>query len=278
MHAFLLAVIEPSGRSDGPVRGPLGSQPSSTETSRHMKRLLMPRSSAKGVPPASVLSTSAEPGPSRRLSVGRCKTPSGAHAGGMVGDSLDGITDPPRMSSAFSAPPCTSSDQGAPVGSAWGNPVRLRRTHSASKVLAVHLSVAVVAALLTLLILWDAFQTIVLSRRVVRRFTPTRAFYRLLWTPWRAVARRLPEGNLRESVLTVFGPLSLLLLIASWALGLIVSFALLHWGLGSQLLDAHGASGFGVDLYMSGTTFVTLGLGDVTPSTSVARLLTVLES
>src|SRR5262249_5179799 len=124
----------------------------------------------------------------------------------------------------------------------------------------VHLSVAVVAALLTLFILWDAFQTIVLSRRVVRRFTPTRAFYRLLWTPWRAVARRLPEGNRRESVLTVFGPISLLLLIALWALGLIVSFALLHWGLGSQLLDAHGTSGFGVDLYMSGTTFVTLGL------------------
>jgi hypothetical protein len=79
-------------------------------------------------------------------------------------------------------------------------------------------------------------------------------------------------------MLTVFGPLSLLLLIALWALGLIVSFALLHWGLGSQLQAPHGASGFGVDLYMSGTTFVTLGLGDVTPSTSVARLLTVLES
>src|SRR5262249_56055665 len=96
-------------------------------------------------------------------------------------------------------------DQGAPLGSAWGNPVRLRRTHSASKVLAVHLSVAVVAALLTLLILWDAFQTIVLSRRVVRRFTPTRAFYRLLWTPWPAVASRLPGGNLQERCRSAFG-------------------------------------------------------------------------
>src|SRR5215470_1499831 len=127
----------------------------------------------------------------------------------------------------------------------------------------------VIAVLLILLTLWDAFQTIILSRRVVRRFRPTRAFYRLLWTPWRAVARRLPEGNRRENLLTVFGPLSLLLLIGLWALGLIVSFALLHWGLGSQLQDTHGGSGFGVDLYMSGTTFVTLGLGDVTPRTSV---------
>jgi hypothetical protein len=164
------------------------------------------------------------------------------------------------------------------AGLRLGTPVRLRRMHAASKVLTVRLSVAVVAALLTLFILWDAFQTMILSRRVTRRFRPTRAFYRLLWTPWRAVARRLPEGNWREDVLTVFGPLSLLMLITLWALGLIVSFALLHWGLGSQLRDAYGASGFGMDLYMSGTTFVTLGLGDVTPSTPLARLLTVLES
>ena len=142
----------------------------------------------------------------------------------------------------------------------------------------MRMSAAVVAALLILVILWDAFQTIVLSRRVVRRFRLTRAFYRLLWTPWRAAARRLPEGDRRENVLTVFGPLSLILLIVLWALGLVVSFALLHWGLGSQLLGPQDGSGFGVDLYMSGTTFFTLGLGDVTPTTTVARLLTVLES
>jgi hypothetical protein len=137
---------------------------------------------------------------------------------------------------------------------------------------------AIVAALLILVILWDAFQTIILSRRVVRRFRLTRAFYRLLWTPWRAGARRLPEGNPRENLLTVFGPFSLILLIALWALGLVVSFALLHWGLGSQLRDRDGTSAFAADLYMSGTTFFTLGLGDVTPSTPLARALTVLES
>jgi len=42
--------------------------------------------------------------------------------------------------------------------------------------------------------------------------------------------------------------------------------------------DASGASGFGVDLYVSGTTFFTLGLGDVTPRTALARVLTVVES
>src|SRR5437879_4490145 len=142
----------------------------------------------------------------------------------------------------------------------------------------MHPWAAAVAGLLILIILWDAFQTIVLSRRVSRKFRPTRAFYRLLWTPWRAAAKRVRQGNRRENLLTVFGPLSLILLIALWALGLIVSFGLLHWGLGSQVTAPDGLSGFGVDLYMSGTTFFTLGLGDVTPRTTLARGLTVLES
>ena len=35
---------------------------------------------------------------------------------------------------------------------------------------------------------------------------------------------------------------------------------------------------FATDLYMSGTTFFTLGLGDVSPGTPVARLVTVVEA
>jgi nitrate reductase NapE component len=132
--------------------------------------------------------------------------------------------------------------------------------------------------LLILFILWDAFETMVLPRRVSRRFRITRYFYRLLWTPWRAAALRMPSGKQRENVLTVFGPLSLILLFAFWALGLVVSFGLLHWGLGTQLAGPTGLTGLGEDLYMSGTTFFTLGIGDVTPRTALARALTVLES
>ena len=134
------------------------------------------------------------------------------------------------------------------------------------------------ATILIVVILWDAFQTIVLSRRVSRKLRPTRIFYRLLWTPWRAAAKRIPQVNRKENLLVVFGPLSLILLIGLWAVGLIVSFALLHWGLGSQVAGADGQMGFGVDLYMSGTTFFTLGLGDIIPRTTLARVLTVVES
>src|SRR5438552_17345143 len=112
----------------------------------------------------------------------------------------------------------------------------------------MHPWAAAVGSLLTLVILWDAFQTIILSRRVSRKFRPTRAFYRLLWTPWRAAAKRVPRGNRRENVLTAFGPLSLILLIPLWALGLIVSFELLPRVLGSRRTDPAGPPGFRVAL------------------------------
>src|SRR5262245_59816820 len=140
-----------------------------------------------------------------------------------------------------------------PTQSGWPF-TRTERVAANSDPRAMHPWATAGGALLALMILWDAFQTIILSRRVSRRFRPTRAFYRLLWAPCRAAATKLPPGNRRENVLMVFGPLSLLFLIAVWAYGLIMSFGLLHWGLGSHVTGGDGVSGFGVDVYMSGTT------------------------
>ena len=134
-----------------------------------------------------------------------------------------------------------------------------------------------VGVLIILIVLWDAFETTVLPRRVSRRFRLTRIFYRTTWIPFRAVARGFRAGNPRENFLSVFGPLSLILLLATWAFGLIVGFALLHWGLGSRVTILPGISGFREDLYLSGTTFFTLGLGDVAPTSGASRVLTVVE-
>jgi len=132
------------------------------------------------------------------------------------------------------------------------------------------------AALLAV-VLWDAFETIILPRRVSGRIRITKLFYRATWVPWRATARFL-SGRRRDAFLSFFGPLSLILLLALWAVGIVVSFALLQWAAGSALTVAGGAPSLGTDLYMSGTTFVTLGLGDVAPRTAVAKALTAVEA
>ena len=100
---------------------------------------------------------------------------------------------------------------------------------------------AAVGALWVAIIIWDAFETVVLPRRVARRLRPTRAFYRLTWAVWSAVARRMRPGGRRETYLSFFGPLSLLVLLAAWAASLVTAFAMLQTGLRAPLGVPGGA-------------------------------------
>jgi hypothetical protein len=137
--------------------------------------------------------------------------------------------------------------------------------------------VGILGLLLMFATLWETFESIILPRRVIRRFRVARLFYRVTWSAWSKVNRLLPSKKIREAHLSYFGPLSLLLLIATWAFALVVAFGMLHWAAGSSLNLPRGQATFRTDLYLSGTTFFTLGLGDVTPSTTMARVITVAE-
>jgi hypothetical protein len=137
-------------------------------------------------------------------------------------------------------------------------------------------AVAGVICLFTVLV--DAFQTIILPRRATGRFRLTRIFYAFTWTPWVAVARRIRDPRKRESAFSFYGPLSLILLLVVWAGVMVVGFALIFYGLGSPFSDRSEQPGFRSDLYVSGTTIFTLGLGDVTPLSRAARACIILES
>jgi hypothetical protein len=129
------------------------------------------------------------------------------------------------------------------------------------------------------IVLWDAFETVVLPRSVSRRLRLTAAYYRATWRPWAAIARSFEADARRERFLAIYGPMSLIGLSIVWALGLLFGFAVVHWALGSKLLvQEAGPARFVDDLYMSGTTLFTLGLGDVRPSAGIARVLTVVEA
>jgi hypothetical protein len=132
---------------------------------------------------------------------------------------------------------------------------------------------------LIFLMLLDTFEAIVQPRRVTRPFRFARFFYRNGWALWGRAARGLSPGKVRETFLSVFGPLSVLALIASWVVSLIAGFALVHWGLQTPLAAADPrAPGLGTYLYMSGQTFFTLGFGDTTAASPVGRVLTVVEA
>lgn len=137
---------------------------------------------------------------------------------------------------------------------------------------------AIAGIVVILVVLLDAFETIVLPRRVRRQFRLTAWFYRRTWIPWRGLASRIGSASRRENFLGYFGPLSLILLLVFWAFGLIFGFALLQYGIGEHVVLGNERVTFGTVFYLSGETFFTLGYGDITPTSGIARALAVSEA
>ena len=136
-------------------------------------------------------------------------------------------------------------------------------------------ALAIAAALVLLsLVLQDAFEVMLLPRRVQRKLRLMRVYFRAGWTGWTWLARRTPAGPQRERFLSVFGPLSMVVLFALWAVGLIAGFGTIEWA----LQTGGTASPLSEQIYMSGVTFFTLGYGDVVPHSGAARLASVVEA
>jgi hypothetical protein len=142
----------------------------------------------------------------------------------------------------------------------------------------VHIVAIVFGVAIIWVVLLDAFETVVLPRRVMRNFKLTAYFYRRTWIPWRKIARRIKSVSRQQNFLGYFGPLSLILLLGFWAAGLIFGFGLIQYGIGGHVqLSGEGLT-FGKILYHSGETFFTLGYGDIVPTSRAARALSVFEA
>ena len=148
----------------------------------------------------------------------------------------------------------------------------------------LHFAALILGLFFVLAVGLDAFQTIVLPRRPSGRLQITRLFFILTWGPWRAVAGTVKEKNLREDAFGVYGPLSLILLLVVWATLLVIGFGLFFFASGVPFTEPNGPAALGAlgqlrtDLYVSGTTLFTLGLGDVLPRGPIARGLIIAEA
>lgn len=132
-----------------------------------------------------------------------------------------------------------------------------------------------IGILLNVAVLRDIFQTLfnpsgsgAFSSRVVR----------YVWRGFRVICRRRPNA------LSFAGPLSLLLIILAWTLGLVLGWACILWPhlpgrfLLSTGLDPNQNDGFLDAVYVSMVTLGTLGYGEITPQTTLLRLVGPLEA
>jgi hypothetical protein len=142
----------------------------------------------------------------------------------------------------------------------------------------MHWWASIAGIVLVFLILMDAFETVVLPRRIKRHLRIASLFYKKTWRLWTRVGLHIKSPNRREGFLAYYGPLSLIVLLGFWALGLIFGFACVQYGLGEHVSLGNEKITFGKVLYLSGETFFTLGYGDITPNNAAARALAVLEA
>jgi hypothetical protein len=127
-------------------------------------------------------------------------------------------------------------------------------------------------------VMWDGFATVVLPRTVAPMRRLSGRFYSWTWQVWSHVGRVVPAGELRLSFLSVYGPLSVMLLLIVWASLAVLAFALIYRGSGCRFEEDGSAVSFGALLYMSGSTFLTLGLGDITSPDTFGRTFMVFEA
>lgn len=121
----------------------------------------------------------------------------------------------------------------------------------------------------------DLINTLVSTSTSPARWWPTRIVGRSMFVTLRAVARRLPEeSQARERMMAAFGPLLVILLLATWAVFQITGFALIWF----TLDDINTIGGFGDSLYYSGVVYFTVGFGEIVPVEAVPRAGALIEA
>ena len=131
-------------------------------------------------------------------------------------------------------------------------------------------------ALLIAVTLYDFFNAIVLPRPSVGRFAPSSVLILRGWLLWRWLGTRPSQPNRREGILAVWAPLSVLALLALRLVVLIVGYALVFDGMPGQFHPQPG--GFGISLYYSTGSLLSLSASDVTATGAIARTLTSFEA
>jgi hypothetical protein len=102
----------------------------------------------------------------------------------------------------------------------------------------------IVGVALILVMISEFFVAFLLPRRVRRDPRIARGLSRLLWLPWRALARRLPPTS-SDTLLGFFGPFALLFQLVVWTLGIMLGYGLLEWAVvggsfGTRVLSSSG--------------------------------------
>ena len=122
----------------------------------------------------------------------------------------------------------------------------------------------------------DATSTLVATRPTKSRYWPSKYFYSFTWLLVGKAFRRISSMGRRETILALFGPLSVLGLLVMWVATSIFGWALVWWGMRGGFHTP--LQDFGDAWYYSGVTYFTVGFGDYLSATGFTRFFTLVEA
>ncbi len=135
--------------------------------------------------------------------------------------------------------------------------------------------VGLLGILILAAVISDAFEAMLLPRRVRRALRFIRLFFIATWRLWQWLGRIFQQSKIQDGFLSLYGPLSMVGLLACWGFGLIVGFGLLQWSIEQGRPNSPSLI---TALYFSGASLFTVGYGDVLPLTPLAKVLAVIEA
>ena len=130
-------------------------------------------------------------------------------------------------------------------------------------------------ALLVWIVLRDLFVGVVVPRPARGALRPSNLFVRWGWRGYRWLGERASDIATREARLGAYAPLSVILLLVAWVVGLMLGYALVLNGIREQLRPV--PPNFGTSLYFSAVSLLTIGYGDIVPVGPAARALALVE-
>ena len=129
----------------------------------------------------------------------------------------------------------------------------------------------VAGALVIAVVLYDVFQAVIVPRPSTSGIGLARYIVAVTWRGWRRYGESLDDANKRERRLGAYAPFILVFLVFFWGATLILGYGLVLDGVRDQISPA--PRDLWSSLYFAGTSFITIGFGDLTPTGPAARVI-----
>ncbi|MEA2645502.1 MAG: hypothetical protein QOE92_585 [Chloroflexota bacterium] len=128
----------------------------------------------------------------------------------------------------------------------------------------------IAGAIVVFAVLLDIFNGVIVPRPTVRGTWLSRNLTRRLWRVWRTVGSRTSDINKRESVLAIYPPAALVVILGAWVTAEVVGFGLLVHSLRNDFGNPPSLVG---SMYVSAATLFSVGQAAHAPLGPAARLL-----